>query len=163
MERYEVLVYPDERLFKESSIVMDDEFGTFELLNVIERMYLTMFSEDGIGLAAPQVNIHKRIIVFNVDNLKFVAINPVITFKGGKQLNMIEGCLSVPSVSGKVKRFEQINLSFKDSYGKEHHIETTGLLAQCIQHELDHLNGILYINRLSEIRKYFLLKKYLFS
>ncbi len=160
MEPYEILKYPDKRLFIESVDVKDTEFKSNDLINIIDRMFFTMKINEGIGLAAPQVNIHKNIVVMEIENKKLVLINPKITYKSEEKTTLDEGCLSVPYVSGNVLRPRDIEVSFYDINGNNSHLSCSGLLSKCIQHEIDHLNGILYINRINGIKKQILLKKY---
>lgn len=160
MESYTILKYPDKRLFKKSEDVKEDEFETKELINIIKRMYHTMKINNGIGLAAPQVNIHKNIIVLSVENTKITLINPKIIQKSNEVTSLVEGCLSMPNVSGSVTRSKDIEVHYSDEYGKRFSLKCTGLLAKCIQHEIDHLNGVLYVNRMEGLKKRFLLKKY---
>lgn len=123
-----------------------------EVRQTIRLMLQTMYSEDGIGLAAPQVGIHKQIIVIDIepdkpDHEVMVLINPVIK-KFGTDLTVCqEGCLSIPGVYLDVERPETIEVSFKDENGKMQTIEATGLLSRAIQHEIDHLNGVLFVDR----------------
>jgi peptide deformylase len=160
MESYTILKYPDNRLFKKSEDVKIEEFKSKELIETVKRMYHTMKINNGIGLAAPQVNIHKNIIVLSVENTKMTLINPNIVYKSNEMTPLVEGCLSIPNVSGGVNRPRDIEVHYNDEYGQRFSLKCTGLLAKCIQHEIDHLNGVLYINRMEGLKKRFLLKKY---
>ncbi len=116
------------------------------------EMLQTMYSEDGIGLAAPQVGINKQIIVIDCEPDKpeappIVLINPVIKKFGKTTCTGQEGCLSIPGVYLDVDRPEEIEVSFKDEHGRMHTITATGLLSRVIQHEIDHLNGVLFVDR----------------
>lgn len=159
MYEYEILKYPDERLLLVSSEVEYQLFGTKELKNIVERMFLTMRKNSGIGLAATQVNIQKRIIVIAFDTYYYTMINPKILEISKEKHSLVEGCLSVPKTNGKVIRPHRIKVEFFDTDGNKQELIAEDLLSSCIQHEIDHLNGIIYINRLSEIRKYFTMKK----
>lgn len=159
MTPYTILTYPDIRLFHESKNVLDNEFDD-SLKMIIDRLFITMRVHEGIGLAAPQVNIHKRIIVIAFDNHNLTLINPVIIEKSSDIDGIVEGCLSVPNVSGYVERSKDIKIRYRNLDGSYSELKATGLLAICIQHEIDHLNGVIYINRMSNIRKIILLKKY---
>lgn len=159
MYEYEILKYPDERLLKVSSEVDSQLFGTKELKSIVEGMFLTMRKNSGIGLAAPQVNIHKRIIVIAFDTYYYSMINPKILEISEEKHSLVEGCLSVPETNGKVIRPHRIKVEFFDTDGNRHELIAEDLLSSCIQHEIDHLNGIIYINRLSDMRKYFTMKK----
>lgn len=157
MKPYEILIYPDPRLFLKASEVrsFDDN-----LKMIVDRMFFTMKINEGIGLAAPQVNIQKRIIVIAFDTYNLTLINPIILSKSSETTGIDEGCLSVPSVRGFVKRSQQIKISYQDLSGTELILETNGLLSICIQHEIDHLNGVVYLNRMTELKRYFTVKKY---
>ncbi|HSW69606.1 MAG TPA: peptide deformylase [Gammaproteobacteria bacterium] len=131
------------------------------LKNFIQDMYETMYKENGVGLAAPQVAISKRLAVIDVSderNQPFVIINPEIIEKQGEEL-MEAGCLSVPYTYDKVPRATKVTVRAQDETGKFFEIEGEGLLAHCLQHEIDHLNGKLYIDYLSPLKKQRLIKK----
>jgi peptide deformylase len=123
-----------------------------EIRSIARKMLQTMYSYDGIGLAAPQAGINKRIIVIDTDpeeaaNPSFVMINPQI-HDLSKALEVgQEGCLSVPNVFGDVQRSAQLIVSFKDIYGKPQRLKASGLFARVIQHEMDHLDGVLFVDR----------------
>lgn len=123
-----------------------------EIRQLVRHMLQTMYSEDGIGLAAPQVGVNKQVIVVDCELDKpeippYVLINPVITKTSPKTCVIQEGCLSIPQVFLDVTRPEQIEVSFKDEQGKPHKIVADGLLARVIQHEIDHLNGVMFVDR----------------
>lgn len=127
-----------------------------------EDMLETMYQASGIGLAATQVDVHRRIVVVDVSEDKdqpLVLVNPVITEKSGEQTHE-EGCLSIPGINAKVKRAAQISLDYQDVAGQPHQLQADELLAVCIQHEIDHINGILFIDHLSALKRKMLLKKY---
>lgn len=123
-----------------------------EVRQLAREMLQTMYSKDGIGLAAPQVAIHKQLIVIDCEpdnsaNPPLILVNPVIK-KTSRDICVIqEGCLSIPGVFLDVKRPEVIEVAFKDEQGRPQHIRATELLARVIQHEMDHLNGILFVDR----------------
>lgn len=160
VDTYEILKYPDKRLFTKAVNVTDTEFGTESLRDVVDKMFNTMSRYKGVGLAATQVDIHKKIIVIDIDDSRYVIINPEIVDKSETLSSHREGCLSVPQVYGEVIRPEIIRVRYQDLQGKEHYIEADGLLATCIQHEIDHLNGIVYVDRMRGLKKSMLLKKY---
>jgi peptide deformylase len=115
-------------------------------------MLQTMYSSDGIGLAAPQVGINKQLIVIDSepnepDNPPLVLINPKIIGYSSELCNGEEGCLSIPGVYMEVTRPETIDVSFKDENGRPSKLKASGLLARVIQHEMDHLNGIMFVDR----------------
>jgi peptide deformylase len=123
-----------------------------DLRQVIREMLQTMYSEDGIGLAAPQVAINKQLIVVDIepDNAArppLILINPMVK-KSGQEIEVEqEGCLSIPGVYLDVKRPGTIEVTFKDEQGRPQTLSTGGLLARAIQHEIDHLNGVLFVDR----------------
>jgi peptide deformylase len=119
---------------------------------IVENMLRTMYSADGIGLAAPQVAIAKQIIVVDIEpdeaaNAPLIMINPVIRKKGTELCVAQEGCLSIPEVYLDVKRPEMIEVAFKDELGRPQAIRAIGLLSRAIQHEMDHLSGVLFVDR----------------
>ncbi len=119
---------------------------------LIKDMLQTMYSADGIGLAAPQVAVNKQLIVIDCEPDKpekppLVLINPKITRYSSQTCNGDEGCLSIPGVYLEVNRPEAIEVSFKDEQGKPRKIQASGLLARVIQHEMDHLNGVMFVDR----------------
>ncbi|MDI9520710.1 MAG: peptide deformylase [Bacillota bacterium] len=114
---------------------------------ILRDMADTMYQSNGIGLAAPQVGIQRRMAVVDVGDGLIELINPEITSKEG-ECGMAEGCLSVPGRSGFVVRPEKITVKAQDRTGKAFTLEADGLLARCIQHELDHLDGILYVDKM---------------
>lgn len=148
----EVLRFPDERLRKVAAPVTK---FTPELDSIIQNMFETMYQEEGIGLAATQVNIHQRIITINVTEEhenQLVLINPEILSKDG-ETGIEEGCLSVPECRGFVPRAEKIKVRAQNQRGETFELETDGLLAICIQHEMDHLQGKLFVDYLSPLKK----------
>jgi len=123
-----------------------------EIRQLIREMLQTMYSADGIGLAAPQVAVHKQLIVIDCDpdkpeNLPLVLINPAIQKLQGDVCVFQEGCLSVPGVYMDVKRPEVVEVTYKDEQGRPKKLTATGLLSRAIQHEMDHLNGVLFVDR----------------
>ena len=119
---------------------------------LVEDMLVTMYSADGIGLAAPQVGVHKQLMVIDLalddpNEPPFVFINPVIK-KANKDFEVDqEGCLSIPGVYMDVTRPTEITVSYKDETGRPRTLEASGLLARAIQHEMDHLNGVMFVDR----------------
>jgi len=120
---------------------------------LINDMQETMLIKDGIGLAAPQINVSKRIIVINTKDGILTFINPKIVKNSWKKQTDEEGCLSVPGVWGNVKRPYQIDLNAIDKNGKEIKLTAKGLFARVIQHEVDHLDGILFIDKAKKIHE----------
>jgi len=153
MNKLEVLHFPDKRLRKVAQPV---EKVDREIKNIIEQMFFTMYEEKGIGLAATQVNIHKRIIVIDVSenkNEKIFLINPQIISLSKDLDTMEEGCLSVPGFYESVSRPKTIKVSSLDIDGKQIEFKAEGLLATCIQHEIDHLNGKLFVDHISALKR----------
>lgn len=122
------------------------------LLQLLDDMAETMYEEPGIGLAAPQVGISKRVIVVDVGDGLHKLINPKIVHSEGSEVGS-EGCLSVPGKIGDVERFTSIIVKAMDPTGKIVKIEAEGLFARCLQHEMDHLDGILYIDKATNVRE----------
>lgn len=154
----DVLTYPDPRLRKQAvpvKIVDDD------IRQLVDDMAETMYAAPGIGLAAVQVNIQKRVIVLDISDDQSdlrVFIDPKITEKTG-QLESEEGCLSVPGVYAPVSRANSIVVNALDRSGREFTLDASGMLAVCIQHEVDHLDGKIFVDYLSRMRQERIRKK----
>jgi peptide deformylase len=123
-----------------------------EIRELIKEMLQTMYSKDGIGLAAPQVAVQKQLIVIDCEptestNKPLILINPTIKSYGKEICTFQEGCLSIPGVYIDVKRPDLVEVSYKDEEGKPRTLKATGLLSRAIQHEMDHLNGVLFVDR----------------
>lgn len=147
-----ILTYPDSRLYKIAKPV--DEINKWHQ-DLIKNMTHTMYESNGIGLAATQVDIHERIIVIDISEEKndlIVLINPDILKKIGSQ-EYQEGCLSVPQIFEKVERFEKIKVKALNQDGKYFELEADGLLSVCIQHEIDHLDGKVFVDYLSSLKR----------
>lgn len=121
-----------------------------KLQRFLKDMAETMYAADGVGLAAPQVGVSKRIVVIDVGEGLIEMINPVIVKKEGSVIGG-EGCLSVPDYEGEVERAEYVECEFTDRNGKRMLLQTDGLLAVAVQHELDHLDGVLFIDKAKSI------------
>ncbi len=147
-----ILHFPDERLrIKAKPVKTIDS----TIQQIVDDMAETMYAEEGIGLAATQVNVHQRIVVIDVSETRdqlLVLINPEIIAKSG-ETGIEEGCLSVPENRALIPRAEFVTLRALDRDGKEYTLETDDLLAICIQHELDHLEGKLFIDYLSPLKR----------
>jgi peptide deformylase len=135
------------------------EFGTSELSDLVESMFETMYSAHGIGLAAPQIDIAKHITVIDItggeeghEPERLVLINPEITAKEGK-ITEEEGCLSIPSIREPVTRAKKVTARAQNIEGEWYEISGEDLLARALQHEIDHLNGILFVNHLSSLKR----------
>lgn len=153
-----ILEFPDPRLRTQAQPIshFDDA-----LLRLIDDMFETMYAAPGIGLAASQVNVHKQLLVLDVSeekNRQLVLINPKIISRDGNQTYQ-EGCLSVPGIYADVDRADSIVVESLDRHGKPQHIEADGLLAVCIQHEMDHLIGKLFVDYLSPLKREMVRKK----
>lgn len=117
------------------------------ILTLLDDMKDTLYAENGVGLAAPQVGVLRRVVVIDIGEGLIELINPVICYKKGEQINA-EGCLSVPGRSGTVSRPEKVTVRALDRNGKEFELTGEGLLAVAMCHEIDHLNGTLYIDKM---------------
>ena len=154
-----LLHFPDERLRKVATPVekVDDEIRT-----LIDDMIETMYAERGIGLAAPQVNVSKRIVVIDVSENRdqpIALINPEIISTEDEIMDMMDGCLSIPDSFAPTQRFRYLKVIALDRNGDEIELEAADLFAGCIQHELDHLNGKLFIDHLSPLKRQRIEKK----
>jgi peptide deformylase len=156
MAKLEILTIPDPRLREVAQPVekIDDR-----VRSILSDMAETMYDAPGVGLAAPQVGILERLIVVDIGDRDkgipgklYKLINPEISASSGK-MEFEEGCLSIPGIREKVSRPEFIKVKALDENGQSIQIEAEGLLSICIQHEIDHLNGVLFIDRLSRVRK----------
>ncbi|ETS29512.1 peptide deformylase [Photorhabdus temperata] len=148
----QVLHYPDERL---RTIATPVKEVNAEIQRIIDDMFETMYVEEGIGLAATQVDIHQRIVVIDVSetrNERLVLINPELLEKSGNT-GIEEGCLSIPEQRALVPRAEKIKIRALDYNGQSFELQTDGLLAICIQHEMDHLIGKLFVDYLSPLKR----------
>ena len=152
MAKLAILEFPDPRLRKTATpvIAVDDA-----LRSLIDDMLETMYAAPGIGQAASQVDVHKRLLVADVSangDEPHALINPVILEKDGIQVSE-EGCLSVPGYYEEVERAEHIRVRYQDRNGEEVETEMEGLLAVCVQHEIDHLDGKLFVDYISETKR----------
>lgn len=155
----EILEYPDPRLRTHAKPV---DKVTDETRKLIDDMFETMYDAPGIGLAATQVNVHKQIIVMDLSedgNEPRVFINPEVEVLDGDLEEMQEGCLSVPGFYEDVPRIEHCMIRAIGRNGEPYEIEAKGLLAVCIQHEMDHLNGKLFVDYLSSLKRTRIRKK----
>jgi len=152
MARLDILHYPDARLHTVAKPVkaVDDR-----IRQLVDDMAETMYAAPGIGLAATQVNVHERVVVIDIsdthDDLR-VFINPELVARSGTEESE-EGCLSVPGVFDKVTRAERVTVKALDRDGKPFELEADGLLAVCIQHEMDHLLGKVFVDYLSNLKR----------
>jgi peptide deformylase len=153
-----ILEFPDPRL---KTVAKDVKSFDIELKNLVENMTETMYSANGIGLAATQVNVHKRLLVLDVSEDQDeprVYINPELLDHSGEQ-NHEEGCLSVPGIYASVKRAEYVTVKAHDVEGNSFEEQLEGLHAVCVQHEMDHLIGRLFVDYLSPLKRNMVRKK----
>lgn len=152
MSVLQVLTFPDHCL---RTVAKPVEAVTPEIQKIVDDMIETMYDEEGIGLAATQVDIHKRIVVIDISETRdepMVLINPEILEKRGED-GIEEGCLSVPGARALVPRAAEVTVKALDCDGKEFTFEADDLLAICVQHELDHLQGKLFVDYLSPLKR----------
>lgn len=156
----DVVTYPQATLRQKSETIKE---VSKEIKDLIREMKETMYASSGIGLAAPQVGVNQKVIVVDVtpyqpDQKPFALINPEI-ISGEGEVDSTEGCLSVPGFLETIKRKEKVTVRGIDEEGKEVEIEATGMLAICLQHEIDHLNGLTIVERLSPLKRGIIRKK----
>src|SRR6185437_858037 len=148
----EILQYPDPRLNKPAERVEKIDASTRKL---IDDMAETMYAAPGVGLAATQVDVHKQIVIIDVSEDRSdlrIFINPEITRREGLAVNQ-EGCLSVPGIYDHVERAESVTVTALDRNGSRFTLNASGMLATCIQHEMDHLQGKVFVDLLSELKQ----------
>ncbi len=158
MALLQILKYPDSRLYTVAKRVpkVDDA-----IRSLVDDMAETMYAAPGIGLAATQVDVHKQVIVLDISESKdqlLVLINPEIVASSG-QIECEEGCLSVPGIFEKVTRAEEISVRALDRAGNTIEFDASGLLAVCVQHEMDHLKGKVFVEYLSPLKQERIVKK----
>ena len=157
---YPIVKFPDPILQKPADpVVMFDD----KLRELVDDMFTSMYDAQGIGLAAPQIGISKRLTVIDLSfqkdpKQKYVLINPEIVDKTGKQVEE-EGCLSLPEIRDRVVRAAGVTVRAQDAHGNPVEVEGTELLSRALQHEIDHLDGILFIFRLSRLKRDLQLRK----
>lgn len=162
MALLEIIDVPHPTLSKVAEPVKASEIND-ELRKFVSDMIETMQDAPGVGLAAPQVNVSKRILVVDVSsedpNRKaFALINPEIVSQSG-ECGIEEGCLSIPEFTAEIPRAKEVRVRYLDEFGKEKEIKTDGFLAIVLQHELDHLNGITMLDHVSAMKRFMYLKK----
>ncbi|MDH5710511.1 MAG: peptide deformylase [Gammaproteobacteria bacterium] len=158
MAQLEILHYPDQRLRTTAKPV--EKFDQ-QLQQLVKDMFETMYAAPGIGLAATQVNVHQQVIVIDISQDRdqpLCLINPEVLESSGEEVSD-EGCLSVPDIYEKVQRAERITVRARDQHGDEFTLQADELLAVCIQHEMDHLQGKLFVDYLSPLKQQRLRKK----
>ncbi len=158
MSQLTILEYPDPRLRTKAQPVAVFDAA---LQTLIDDMFETMYAAPGIGLAATQVNVHRQLLILDISeekNQPLVLINPKIVAREGSQTYQ-EGCLSVPGIYADVERADRIGVEALDRHGQPLKLEADGLLAVCIQHEMDHLAGKLFVDYLSPLKRDLVRKK----
>lgn len=163
MAELRIVHYPEPVLLQVGKPVGDDEFGTPELEKLVADMFETMEAAGGVGLAAPQVNVSKRLFVMDVavadaEDQRHVLINPEIVAIEGEQVGD-EGCLSFPGVYQTVKREMRVIARAQNISGERFELDVTELSARCILHETDHCDGIVFIDRMTPLRRQFAKRK----
>ena len=156
-----ILEFPDPRLRTKAALLTADQVATPAFQGLLDDMFQTMYDAPGIGLAASQVDVHQRFMVIDVSeekNQPQVFINPEIADKAGEQVYQ-EGCLSVPGIFADVTRANEITVRYLDRQGQAQELQADGLLAVCIQHEMDHLDGKLFVDYLSPLKREMVRKK----
>ncbi|UYK67259.1 peptide deformylase [Xanthomonas sacchari] len=156
-----ILEFPDPRLRTKAVPVDAAEVTSAAFQRLLDDMFETMYDAPGIGLAASQVDVHKRFMVIDVSeekNAPQVFINPQIVQRDGEQVYH-EGCLSVPGIYADVTRADAITVRYLDRQGQPQELSTDGLLAVCVQHEMDHLDGKLFVDYLSPLKREMVRKK----
>jgi peptide deformylase len=158
----DILILPDKRLRLVSEPVKKIDS---EVKKLVEDMFETMYDAPGIGLAAIQVGVPKRIITMDLskrdeDKQQRVFINPEIVWSSEEKKVQEEGCLSIPEFYEDVERPAQVRVKYLDLAGKEQELEAGGLLATCLQHEIDHTNGILFIDHISRLKRARVVKRF---
>jgi len=151
MTELPIITYPNPILTKKTELINDPKKATIKKL--IANMLETMEKNNGVGLAAPQVGKSVRLCVIRVDNITYVLINPKITYKSWRKEITEEGCLSFPGKFIPVKRYKKVRVKAQDEQGSVVNIKAEGLLGRALQHEIDHLDGKLYIEKEAKIRK----------
>lgn len=158
----DILILPDKRLRQVSEPV---EAVDTEIRSLIDDMFETMYEAPGIGLAAIQIGVPRRVITMDLarkdeDKQPAVFINPEVLWSSGETSTYEEGCLSIPEFYEEVERPAQIKVKYLDRDGREQVVEADGLLATCLQHEIDHLNGVLFIDYISKLKRDRVTKKF---
>jgi peptide deformylase len=159
----EILKLPDKRLRLVSEPVKRIDAGIRAL---VEDMFETMYGAPGIGLAGVQIGVAKRVVVMDLSKKEdahkpLVFINPEITWESKEKSTHEEGCLSIPEYYEEVERPNEVKVKYLDLEGKTHEITAKGLFATCVQHEIDHINGVLFIDHISKLKRDRVTKKFI--
>ena len=153
MAKLDILRYPDPKL---QTVAKPVQAIDARIRSLVADMLETMYDANGIGLAATQVNVHERVVVMDVSDNRdepIVLINPTITWMGDERVKGEEGCLSVPGIYDGVERATAIKVRAQDADGNTRELEAQGLFAVCVQHELDHLMGKVFVEYLSSLKR----------
>lgn len=154
MAKYlEVLTEPNPILRKRSTELKAEEINSTQIQTLILDLVLTMKKKDGVGIAAPQVGINKRVCIVNTNDGPIALINPVMTFQSKATDTDEEGCLSIPGIWGQVSRHTKIKVKALSGRGEKIMFPAEDLFARIIQHEIDHLDGVLFVDKAKDIRK----------
>ena len=158
----DILIIPDKRLRLVSEPVKKIDT---EVKKLVEDMFETMYEAPGIGLAAIQIGVPRRIVTLDLskkdeDKAQRVFINPEIVWSSDEHNVHEEGCLSIPEFYEEVERPAQVRVKYLDLAGKEQELEAGGLLATCLQHEIDHINGVLFIDHISKLKREMVIRKF---
>jgi len=161
MAVHDIIKLPDKRLRLVSEPIKRIDDGIRKL---VDDMFDTMYKAPGIGLAAIQIGVPKRVIILDLskkedDHKPLVFINPEVTWTSEETSKYEEGCLSIPDYYEEVERPAKVKVKYLDLDGKAHETEVKGLLATCLQHEIDHINGVLFIDHLSRLKRSLIIKK----
>ncbi len=157
----EILIAPHPILKTRAEPVASVDEG---VRGLVDDMFETMYAAPGIGLAAPQIGVGRRVVVLDVSDKEsppapLALVNPEVVATGETRVTGEEGCLSLPEIYADVERFERIFVRFQDRDGEPRELDAEGLLARCLQHELDHLDGVLFVDHLSLLRRRMLLRR----
>ena len=158
----EIIILPDKRLRLKSEPIKRIDATIRKLVN---DLFETMYEAPGIGLAAIQIGVPKRVVTMDLskkedDHKPQIFINPKVIWKSAETSKYEEGCLSIPEFYEEVERPAQVKVKYLDIDGNEQEIEATGLLATCLQHEIDHINGVLFIDYISKLKRDRIVKKF---
>lgn len=161
MAKLTILTAPDPRLRIKAEPVLQVDDAVCRLM---DDMIETMYADDGCGLAATQVGINKRVVVFDLSEVYPALpltkmVNPEIIWRSKETQSEVEGCLSVPEQSAVVRRSKAIKVTYLDEHNQHQEIEGEGVLAACLQHEIEHLDGVLYIDHLSSLKRQLLIQR----
>jgi peptide deformylase len=158
----EIIIIPDKRLRLMSQAVKKIDR---DIKGLVDDMFETMYDAPGIGLAAIQLGVPKRVVTMDLSNKDEqqqprVLLNPEVLWRSAETATYEEGCLSIPEFYEEVERPAQVRVKYLDLEGREQELDASGLLATCLQHEIDHLNGVLFIDHISRLKRARVIKKF---